>query len=226
VTGTTPPDIFGASLGINANEDTVDLQATMEASLFFGVSIKNNLEELPPVHLYVNESNFARTVMLQRAVIAQWRAWGVAAGIQCNNCSDVTITDHEAQGNSSEKDSAFGILFANRCSNCSVQNAQCNNNAAWVDSELTAGNVDVTAMSPYWNALDVTNSANGSLTETQTVTLGGSRFQGKLTNDTVIDLLHPCGPLAAGIVIGDTSEFVHISDSTCANNQGNAGHAY
>ncbi|NBX77823.1 hypothetical protein EBQ93_00495 [bacterium] len=192
--------------------------------------------------MYGYHKLFVETSMLLRAIVAQARTWGVAVGTQLNNCSDVVITNLTACGNNSDKDSAFGLIFANNCTDCKVYGGQFNNNEAWAASDLGhtfANTIDIRAMNQFWAALDVdmldfnstgyvasSDAHYGKLNFLTDANATTGRLAVRLTDDTISELCTPCGPMAAGIVIGDTTARVDIADVTCAGNKGNAGQAY
>jgi hypothetical protein len=250
------PDIFG--IDFNPVVDVINVQATTQQMLDSAKLLKdapasneiiNNVETMYGYH-----KSFVESTMLARAAVAKVRAWGVAVGTQIQNCSNVQIDNLISSGNSAEKDSAYGLLFANRCSDCKVRGGQFNSNQAWTDSQLiitpgTAnGVINISQMNPFWGALDVdlpnpvgagylaytvfdddleewVETEDYGYLRTQDATNG--RFTLRLIDDsTTKELCMPCGPIAAGIVIGDTSQRVEISDVVCAGNQGNAGQAY
>ncbi|NBX77969.1 hypothetical protein EBQ93_01250, partial [bacterium] len=235
------PDIFGITYDPVLNH--INLQTAT-------VSVLNNAKSLKDLYptktfdeLYAYYDDFVPAEMLVRAAVAKKRAWGVAVGTQIQNCAGVQIDNLVASSNSSEQDSAIGLLFANHCTDCSVSGGQFTSNQAWTDSQLTitpgnsTGTIDITAMAPFWAALDIDlpdHDALGYITiidpnygilSTTDVTAG--RFLVRLRDNlTTKELCTPCGPVAAGIIIGDTSERVSVSDVVCAGNNGNAGQAY
>lgn len=241
ITGSAP-DIFGSD--VTAGQ-TVDAQALMQDFLDTVKLLKDAIETpeiIDNVHtMYSYHKSFVETSMLLRAIVAQARAWGVAVGTQLNNCTDAVITNLVACANTSEEDCAYGLIFANNCKDCKVYGGQFNNNKAWIDSELdiTAGQIYITDMVPFWAAMGVdlpnfdgayfdayTSGDYGVLTTADADGTTG-RFTLRLSDDTTIkELCTPCGPMAAGIVIGDTTQRVDISDVVCAGNNGNAGQAY
>jgi hypothetical protein len=238
------PDIFG--IDFNPVIDVINLQTTMVQALNNAKLLKDNPTETFDV-LYPYYADFVRAEILVRAAVAKKRAWGVAVGTQIQNCAGVQIDNLTACTNSAEKDSAIGLIFANHCTDCTVLGGQFTSNQAWTDSALQItpgtdeGTIDITAMNKFWKALgvdlpnsesddtygDYVTSASDDYGILSTTDVTAGRFLVLLTNDvTEKELCTPCGPVAAGIIIGDTSERVTVSDVVCAGNNGNAGQAY
>ncbi|NBX77896.1 hypothetical protein EBQ93_00880, partial [bacterium] len=115
---------------------------------------------------------------------------------------------------------------------------QFNYNRAWTNSAVqeSTNTIDTTALNPLWASLDYNLLHNGTFVSSSTDGYGvlyiddvdedTGRFELHIDEYDNAELCTPCGPIAAGIVIGDTSERVHVSDVVCAGNQGNAGQAY
>ncbi len=233
------PDVFGSQLQA---DQYIDLRKAVQDYLATVTLLKNapdSNEIVGNVHnMYTYHKDFVQASMLLRATIAQVRAWGVAAGVQCNNCSRVQIDNLIACGNTSQEDCAYGLIFANHCTDCTVRGGQFNYNRAWTDSAVQeyTNTIDTTALNPLWASLDYNLLYNGDFVSSSTGGYGvlyiddadedTGRFELHIDEYDNAELCTPCGPIAAGIVIGDTSERVHVSDVVCAGNQGNAGQAY
>ncbi|NBX77894.1 hypothetical protein EBQ93_00870, partial [bacterium] len=116
-----PPDVFGAQLQA---DKYIDLRKVVQ-DYFATVTLLKNAPDSNEIvgnvyNMYTYHKDFVQASMLLRATIAQVRAWGVSAGVQCNNCSRVQIDNLIACGNTSQKDCAYGLIFANHCTDCTV----------------------------------------------------------------------------------------------------------
>ena len=242
------PKIFG---GIASNA-TIDVVASIK-DLFENmtqIKILQDLCEYDPSS--VDEYNYRKTIastqLLIRATMAQFRRYGTAIGMHLHNCSNCSLTNHIASGNSSTKDSAIGFAATGTTTGHIIESGSFSCNDAWTDSkESLTGDIDISAVHDLWSKLGLeVLTADGADTTTAIPTiitadhldrlpatqpdpaLNSGRLVVSFTSGAApfYELIHPIGGIGAGIIIGDAAENVEVRNSSCVNNHGSAGQAY
>ena len=103
-------------------------------------------------HAHIKE--LATSQILLRGVMAQFRAFSTAVGVQLHNCENCRIENHFAIGNKSEEDSAVGIGMSGTANGHIVLSSKCAGNEAWTDSKIAPnGDIDITAVRQFWTFL-------------------------------------------------------------------------
>ncbi len=84
-------------------------------------------------------------------IMAQFRRFSTAVGVQLHDSENCVIADHLALGNKSVNDSAMGIAISGTALGHIVLRAKCSSNEAWTASEIADdGSMDISAVLPFW----------------------------------------------------------------------------
>lgn len=104
--------------------------------------------------VYTQIKNLVASQQLLRAIMAQFRRFSTAVGLQLHACSNCTVEDHAAIGNSSTQDSAVGVGMSGTAKNIKLLRVNASGNQAWTESELSATpSIDISAVHDFWTAL-------------------------------------------------------------------------
>lgn len=232
------PTLFG---GAPAG-GTVDLKAATAVFLTAVKNIKTDqwLLELTPN--YVSDKDFASSLLLIRAAIAQFRLFSTAIGLHLHGCTNCIVENHFSSGNMSEQDSAFGFVCSGANNGHVVIGGKFAGNEAWTKSAkgaVVADKFSLAALSPFWTemssqvATDFSNDANFTSERSDTKLIGlrnvafhKVKMDAGFGGDVDYELVNPIGGIGAGIILGDGAQNIEVRGADCSNNKGNCGQAY
>lgn len=230
--------IFGGA----PSTGTVDLKAATAVFLNAVKNIKTNqwLLELTPN--YNNDKDFASSLLLLRAAMAQFRLFSTATGLHLHGCANCIVEDMFSVGNVSEQDSAFGFVCTGSNNGHIIIRGKFAGNESWTKSALGAVVADkysLAAVKPFWDVVssqattDFSNDANYTSERTNTKVVGlrtipfhEVKMDAGFGGDVDYELVNPIGGMAAGIVLGDGAQNIEVRGADCSNNKGNSGQAY
>jgi hypothetical protein len=89
--------------------------------------------------------------LLMDNIMAQFRRFSTAVGVQIHDSENCVVADHLALGNKSVNDSAIGIGFSGTALGHIVLRAKCSSNEAWTASEIDdQGSININQTLPFW----------------------------------------------------------------------------
>ncbi len=104
--------------------------------------------------VYNNMAQISAGHVLLRAIIAQFRAFSTAVGVQIHNSVNCVLHDHIAIGNQSQHDNAVGVGVSGTAEGHLIIRAKCSGNEGWVSSKIDAsGTMDISQTLPFWTFL-------------------------------------------------------------------------
>jgi len=119
------------------------------------------------VEVYNNIAEVSGAQILMRAIMAQYRSFSTAVGVQVHNSINCVFYDHIAIGNQSSNDSAMGIGISGTAEGHLITRVKCSGNEAWSSSKAdSSGNIDISQVLPFWTFLEtrvLSSSWSGAL---------------------------------------------------------------
>jgi len=172
--------------------DACDVDPTFGQARF-GPLIRNSLNRAEDIRsqqlasgtpAFNPQRQVVSAMALSSASMSRFRLWGTALGIHLHNAQNFVIQDCISMSNTSEQDSALGIVITGRSSSFEVINCDLSFNEAWTDSALELWDnspdstdpqqryqYDLSAMKDFWYFLGG-SFANGWLHAATTSDLG------------------------------------------------------
>jgi hypothetical protein len=145
--------IFGGTL-----DNYVDVVQLVKGTLHGTRNIKylqdtNNFDPAL-ASVYNNMAEISAGHVLLRAIMAQFRAFSTAVGVQIHNSVNCVLHDHIAIGNQSQNDNAVGVGVSGTAEGHLIIRAKCSGNEGWVTSKADgSGTMDITQTLPFWTFL-------------------------------------------------------------------------
>ena len=113
---------------------------------------------------YEHIKELAASQVLLRAIMAQFRQFSTAVGVQLHNCVNGAIEDHISVGNKSAEDSAVGIGITGTAEGHLIVRCKSSGNESWTDSKKDTtndGTIDISATEPFWTKIGTYVLDNG-----------------------------------------------------------------
>lgn len=147
------PTIFGET-----TDTTVNLLQLTKDFLHGMRNIKylQDISEYDPnlESTYNNIAEISGAQMLMRAIMAQYRSFSTAVGVQIHDSVNCVLQDHISLGNQSANDSAIGIGISGTAEGHLIIRAKSSGNEAWVNSKADDdGDMDISATLSFWTFL-------------------------------------------------------------------------
>lgn len=168
------------------------------------------------------------TASLLEGMIARYRLWGVAMGINANNVTGFLLKNCTCVGNLSLFDSGIGLGFTGRNTDHTVRDSNLAFNIGGLSSVITAAtnpaaeysySYNLMGMKPFWSTLlqtdvwtNITNNSLASAVNAVALSPNGNYLAvGKADNDVVI--LNPATGATLATLTGHTSPVTSVAFS-------------